>query len=256
MSKVEYGLQMYSVRDIASTSLKTALEEVAKLGYKYIEFAGFFDNDASDVKKWLDDNNLICSGTHTLVRDIKPETIDKTIEYHKTIGCDTLIVPSCDWRTNEILEETLNTFKFAKEKLAEHGIKFAYHNHSSEFFANANGIKFMNELLSKTDINMEIDTFWVYNAGIDVIEFLNEHKDRIHVIHLKDGLTVSPEKRVFDEVQVNVKGKSLGDGDAPIAKIRAWAIENNVRMVVESENLDPSGPEEVARCIKYLRTLD
>ena len=46
MAKVEYGLQMYSLRDITGTDLKGALKLVAQMGYKYIEFAGFFGHPA------------------------------------------------------------------------------------------------------------------------------------------------------------------------------------------------------------------
>jgi len=33
-------------------------------------------------------------------------------------------------------------------------------------------------------------------------------------------------------------------------------LKNDVLMVIESEGLEPTGPEEVKRCIDYLRTLD
>ena len=55
---------------------------------------------------------------------------------------------------------------------------------------------------------------------------------------------------------VSVKGVSLGSGDAPVARVREWAIQNNILMVVESEGLDPTGIEEVERCIAYLRSLE
>ena len=38
---MEYGLQMYSVRDITQENLADAVAKVAKIGYKLIEFAGF-----------------------------------------------------------------------------------------------------------------------------------------------------------------------------------------------------------------------
>jgi UDP-N-acetylenolpyruvoylglucosamine reductase len=50
---IEYGLQMYSVRDITKENLKDALRQVAEMGYKYVEFAGFFGNTAEDVKALL-----------------------------------------------------------------------------------------------------------------------------------------------------------------------------------------------------------
>ena len=256
MSKTEYGLQMYSVRDITGVSLKDALREVADMGYKYIEFAGFYDNKAEDVKKWLDEFGLICSGTHTGGEQLSPENIDKVIEYHKIISCDNLIVPGCDWSTKEKCDYVIDALNLASKKLAENGIRLGYHNHSKEFHPTKDGIIFEDEVLKRTDVEIEIDTFWAFNAGVDVIEYLENHKDRISVIHLKDGIPSAEENKNFDHVHDDVQGLSLGQGKAPVEKIREWAIKNNVLMVVESEGLDPTGLLEVKRCIDYLRTLD
>lgn len=62
---MEYGLQMYSLRDITGEDLKGALEKVAKIGYKGMEFAGFFGHSAEEVKSWLDENGLTVTSTHT-----------------------------------------------------------------------------------------------------------------------------------------------------------------------------------------------
>lgn len=252
----EYGIQMYSVRDASSESLHDALKKVAKLGYKYIEFAGFFDNKAEDVKAWLDELGLVCSGTHTGLDALTPEKIGETIKYHKTIGCDCLIVPGCDWSTAEKSNEVLSALKSAQKTLSEHGITLGYHNHSNEFFPTPEGTVFEDEIIEKTDIMLEIDTFWLFNAGLDVVDYLEAHKDRIGVVHLKDGIPSAKENKAYGIVHDNVQGLSLGMGKAPVNAVRDWAIKNNIRMVVESEGLDPTGPEEVERCINYLRTLD
>ena len=62
---MNYGLQLYSVRDITGTDLAGSLEQVAALGYRFVEFAGFFGHSAEDVKNMLDKNGLAVSGTHT-----------------------------------------------------------------------------------------------------------------------------------------------------------------------------------------------
>lgn len=254
--KREYGIQMYSVRDITEKSLHGALEGVAKLGYKYIEFAGFFDNTAEDVKTWLDELGLVCSGTHTGLDQLTPEKIDETIAYHKAIGCENIIVPGCDWHTAEIAEKTIAELNFAQKKLAENGIRLGYHNHSAEFFPTADGTVFEDEIIEKTAAELEIDTFWLFNAGVDVLSFLEQHKSRIRVIHIKDGVPTDVANRSYDHVHDNVTGYSLGLGEAPVKAVCDWAEKNNVLCVVESEGLDPTGIEEVARCIEYLRTID
>lgn len=256
MAKAEYGLQMYSVRDLTKESMRQALEQVAKAGYKYIEFAGFFDHSAEEIKKMLDEFGLTCSGTHTGIDAIKAENIEKTIEYHKAIGCENLIVPGCDWGSDEKADENIATLNEAQKILAQNGIRLGYHNHSGEFFTTDYGIIIEDEIIARTSVELEIDTFWLFNAGIEPINYLEEHKDRIRVIHLKDGIPSPAENKNFRDVHADVKGLSLGLGEAPVKAVREWAIKNNVLMVVESEGLEPTGIEEVTRCIDYLRTLD
>lgn len=250
---MEYGIQMYSIRDVAEQDLRKALETVAQLGYRYVEFAGFFDHPAKEVKAWLDYYGLKCSGTHT---SIDFETLDEEIAYHQAIGCDNLIVPVAGWATEEEMEDHISMLNRAQEKLSAAGIRLGFHNHSSEFLPTPFGKIAEYELLARTKVELEVDTFWVFNAGLDPVEFMEQHKDRIRVIHLKDGIPTVPNCRNYEHAYDGVEGKALGEGEAPIARINDWAMRNNVRVVVESEGLSPSGPEEIGRCIRFLRTLD
>lgn len=249
MARVEYGIQMYSLRDITKDDLKGALKIVADQGYKYVEFAGFFGNRAEDVKAWLDEYGLICSGTHTGIPGIEPEALEETIRYHQVIGCKNLIVPGADWSTEEKMNYNIEIMNRAQPILAEAGIKLGYHNHSHEFIPTSYGKILQNEIETRCpNVEFEIDTFWVFNAGLDPIEILEKWKDRIQVIHLKDGIAAKDGEKAI--------GKSVGSGDAPIKAVREKALELGFRMVIESEGLDPTGPEEVGRCISFLRTLD
>ncbi len=255
MSKTEYGLQMYSLRDITEDNMYTALSETAKMGYKYIEFAGFFSYKAEQIKDWLDELGLICTGTHTRLDAIKPETIDRTIAYHKTIGCKNLIVPGADWSSSEKMNENIEQLNWAYEKLNNEGITLAYHNHSREFLIQSYGKIIEDELIRRTKIDLEIDIFWAYNAGIDVIEFLNTYKNRIHILHVKDGIATKAENRNIEHVFDGVEEFSLGLGKAPVREVCEWGKKNNSIMIVESEGLNPTGLEEVKRCIEFLNTI-
>lgn len=254
ITKNKYGIQMYSVRDLTEKSLREALKCVAELGYKYVEFAGFFGNTAEEVKKMLDDFGLECSGTHTHLDLLAPDKIAETIQFHKTIGCDNVIVPACDWSSPEKCDNVINALNEAQKELEKHGIRLGYHNHSLEFLPTADGIVFEDELIEKTGVELEIDTFWLFNAGKNVIEFLEEHKDRIKAIHLKDGNSSKIKK--YDSVYDGVRGYSLGLGEAPVKAALDWAIANDVIPVVESEGLEPTGIEEVKRCIEFLKSVE
>ena len=252
----EYGIQMYSLRDVTSKDLKEGLRQVAHMGYKLVEFAGFFGNSAEQVKRWLEEYGLTPIGSHIGLSSLSESEIEKTVAYHKAIGCKNLIVPAADWSTEAMLDANISDLKRASVKLAEEGLALGYHNHSDEYFIAPYGKVVMNEILGRTDLFLEVDTFWLYNAGIDPVSYLDENKSRISLIHLKDGITSKGDGIGFGNSQSGAIDKSIGMGEAPVREIREWAIANAVPIVIESEGLDPTGPEEVWRCIDYLRTLE
>jgi len=252
----EYGIQMYSLRDVAERDLGDALRQVAEMGYRYAEFAGFFGHEAGQVRAWLEEYGLRCCGTHTSLDALCPDRIAETAAYHRAIGCDMLIVPWADWSTEEKARENLARLREGQKALAEYGITLGYHNHSAEFLKTPYGLVPEEALLSETEVSLEVDTFWAFNAGVDPVAFLGAHRDRIRVLHLKDGIPCPPEKRLFGMAEGAAKGVALGEGRAPVAQVRDWALQNGVQVVVESEGLDPTGPEEVGRCMKYLRGLE
>ena len=256
MSKTEYGLQMYSLRDITKDNLKDALKQVSEMGYKYVEFAGLFGNEPEDVKTWLDEFGLVCSGTHSAAAALADDAIDSTIACHKALGCTNLIVPGMDWSTQEKLDDNIALLNKAQKKLAENCITLGYHNHSQEFMTMPYGAVVEDEVIARTSVELEIDTWWAYNAGVDPVAYCEKYKERIRVIHLKDGIAAKPECRDYAHCHNGVEGKSVGSGEAPILAVRDWCLRNGVLMVIESEGLNPTGPEEVKRCIDFLRTLD
>lgn len=239
---MKYGIQLYSVRDVAEKDLYAALKCVADIGYKYVEFAGFFGNSAEDVRGWLDELGLEVSSTHTGPDELRPERIEETIRYHKTIGNKNIVIPGIKYDTRESLEEAIELINYANDALAKEGITLGYHNHYKEFYTMDYGAVVHKEFEERTNVQFEIDTFWAFYAGEDPIALLERLKDRISIIHLKDGLETR-------------KGKALGEGYAPVERVLDKAIELGFKIVVESEGLDPSGPEEVARCFRYLESL-
>ena len=239
----EYGLQLFSVRDITDKDLEGALRAVAEMGYKYVEYAGFFGHSAEQVKEWQDKYGLKCSGTHSGWGELLPENIEATIAYHKTIGNPNYIIPGADLSTLDKIIDFCAVMNKAQLRLAEEGISLGYHNHSHEFAVMPWGSTIHSELEKRGTFDFEIDTFWAFNAGIDPVETLKRLSGRVKVIHLKDGFKGGV-------------GKSLGQGEAPVLKVREYAIKNDIRMVVESEGLDPTGLEEVKRCIDFLKAQE
>lgn len=239
---MEYGIQMYSLRDITSHDLEGALASVAEIGYKYVEFAGFFGHPASEVKAMLDRYGLICSGTHTGIGELLGD-FDATVAYHKAIGNKNYIIPGEDLSTEEKLDRFIENVNIMRPRLAAEGINLAYHNHSHEFIESSYGKLIHHELETRTELDFEIDTYWAFNAGLDPVALLERLKDRVHVIHIKDGTE-------------NGQGRPLGHGCAPIAAVHECASRLGMLMVVESETLTPDGKTEAKLCHDTLMRLD
>ena len=58
------GMQLYTVRDAMAKDFDGTLAKVAALGYKEVEFAGYFNKSPQEVKAALAKNGLTSPSTH------------------------------------------------------------------------------------------------------------------------------------------------------------------------------------------------
>lgn len=235
----DYGIQLYSLRDISDKDFEGMLKKVSDMGYKIVESAGFFGHSADTVKAWLDKYGLVMSSTHTGC-PLLEDDFWATVRYHKDIGCTDLIIPGAPISTKAEVDALVDKINKWLPILKEEGITLHFHNHHREFLPNSDGVIAIDELEKRTEILFEIDTYWAYVAGKDPVEVLDKYGDRVRYIHLKDGSR--------DGV-----GVSLGLGSAPVKEVLDRAIATGRTVIVESEGLDPTGEEEVGRCMDYLK---
>jgi sugar phosphate isomerase/epimerase len=239
---MEYGVQMYSVRDITNTDLKGALAAVARQGYAFVEFVGFFGGSAGEINQWLKENNLRVSGTHTGLKELL-ENLEETIAYHQAIGNPRIIIPYAELDCQAKIDAFVEHVNLLAPRLESAGIRLGYHNHSHEFKVNPDGSQAFEQLLYRTTLDLEIDTFWAYAAEVDSVALLDRIKARVPVIHIKDGYAGG-------------EGMPLGRGTAPVKAVYEKAKALGIPMVVESETLTPSGLDETEICIGYLKSLE
>ena len=251
---MKYGLQLFSVRDAAEADYKNMLEKVAEIGYSYVETAGFFNHTAGEIRAMAEDCGLSVCGTHTS-GDAVFNRLEETVAIHKELGCSDIIIPWADFSTREAVDRFIDNVNRMAPLLKREGIRLHYHNHSTELVPNADGIVAMDEIIARTDIMLQVDTFWIYNSRIDPVGFIEKHKDRISTIHIKDGI-MSSDEDFAAHANRGTTDKALGEGNVPVAAIRKKALELGLTMVIESEGLDPTGLEEVKRCMDYLHKLD
>src|SRR2546429_9915554 len=93
-NKIPFALQLYSVRNECAKDLDGTVAAVAKMGYKAVEFAGYYGRDAKSLRKLLDDLGLQCCGTHIGLDTLLGDNLPKNVEVNETLGNRFLIVPS------------------------------------------------------------------------------------------------------------------------------------------------------------------
>ena len=233
---MEYGLQLYSIRDIMPHDINSAFQAVKAAGYSFVEFAGFFRVASDKVARMLAETGLKASGTHTGLDSILKD-YEGTVSYHKAIGCDEIIIPGHDLSDEKKRDDFVRSVNGLLPKLWKDGIMLSYHNHSHEF---TEGI--YEEIVSRTQIGLELDTYWAYVAGQDPLALMDRLRGRLRFIHLKDGTR-------------DGKGYPLGLGEAPVKEVWKKALEMGIPMVVESETLSPDGITEARTCMDYLAKL-
>lgn len=178
--------QLWSVKDYTSSDFFGTLEEISKIGYTGVEFAGYSDITAKDMNKKLKELNLIALSAHVGIDKLK-DNLDAEIEYLNTLGAKYIVCPYAEINTIESALEHAELFNKIGEKSAKAGLTFAYHNHAHEFKLD-NGQYPLDVLFNNTDlkyVKQQPDIFWVAYAGLDVNEYMKKNISRCPVIHLK-----------------------------------------------------------------------
>lgn len=183
------ALQLYSVRNHSKKDFDKTLEDVAKLGYKAVEFAGYFKygGKGRDLKKRLDSLGLKAAGTHIGTGSFTGN-IQRTIDFHSAIGCKYLIVPG-DGRfaksddSNKQYAEIMND---AARKLKPHGLRCGYHNHTKEFkkVGNKTYWDLFAERTTK-DVVLQQDIGWSTHARQVPADLVRRYPGRHQIVHCK-----------------------------------------------------------------------
>ena len=185
--KIPVGLQLYSLRAQCKTDLPGMLAAVSKIGYKGVEFAGYHDRTAKDLRKMLDDNGLVACGTHTPYESVLGDKLKATIEFNQTIGNKFLIVP---WMNEtQSKQEWLDRAKLFNDlagKLKPDGMSIGYHAHAHDF-KQIDGVTAWDLFFGSTkpEVIMQLDTSNCCEGGADPVAVLKKYPGRARSIHIK-----------------------------------------------------------------------
>jgi sugar phosphate isomerase/epimerase len=185
------GIQLYTVRSQMRADMAGTLAAIAKIGYKEVEFAGFFGRPATEVKAMLTANNLSAPSAHVGYDELVANW-DRVFDDASTLGFQFLTVPSPPNRTASTVaawQRVADNFSAAGERAKARGITLAYHNHGSELRA-MEGTSALEILLTRADpkyVAMQMDVFWTVSGGGDPMALFRRFPDRFVMLHIKDS---------------------------------------------------------------------
>lgn len=236
------GAQLYTLRDFCQTAegFDESLAKLSKIGYKLIQVSGIGPISAADIKASADRYGMTICCTHKGPDDFKPENLEKTIAFHKEIGCNIAGIGSMppEYReSDDGFKRFIKDYSKAAEILGSEGIRFGYHNHAIEF-KKYEGKHIFYRLAEETDpdnFSFIFDTYWAAFAGMEVAEVMEKLRGRIDVVHYKDIQVVSFLETCMCEV---------GEGNLQWEKIIAKSSETGIKYAVVEQDICKRDPFE------------
>ena len=182
---MDFSIQLWSLRSEYLHDFKSGLKFVGECGYNGVEFAGFGDLSAEEMKTELDKNNLYSIGSHTS-KDLFENALRENLEYNKKIGSKYMIIPHASYETREDVDKVVAILNESAKVAKEYGITVGYHNHANEF-EKIDGKYILDILAEETsdDVILEVDVFWVAKGGECPYEYLKKLGKKAELIHLK-----------------------------------------------------------------------
>jgi sugar phosphate isomerase/epimerase len=184
--KIPLGVQLYSVREECEKDFPGTIKAVSQIGYKGVEFAGYYNTSAADIRKMLDDDGLVACGTHTAYETVHGDALKKTIEFNHTIGNRFLIVPYMTADSADDWKKRADEFNAIAETLKPENMRIGYHSHEHDFhqFDGQSSWEIFGRNTSP-DVILQLDTSNAADGGADPLAELKKFPGRTRSIHIK-----------------------------------------------------------------------
>lgn len=197
------GVQLYVLRAMLAKDFEGTLAQVAKLGIKNVEFAGFYKRTAKQVRSALADNGLTAVGAHCLLASMPGEEVQRTIDFCHEVGMPYMIAavpsikPNASGKSsgNPFENIGLEDFRWSADRfntigrlVRDAGMRFAYHNHNIEArkFGDVTGFDEIIRLTDPSVVALEFDTGNFIAGGGDPYPYLTKYPHRFELAHVKE----------------------------------------------------------------------
>jgi len=181
------GVQLYTVREQAEQDLNAVLAHISMIGYKEVEtYWSVYTHPAKKLRSMIVDNGLSVPSGH-----FDYDGLESKLDYAKELGVQYMICPMLPkdmWTSADGFKKAADQFNKWGAQIKGMGMQFGFHNHNYEFqkFGNTTGYDIITQNTDAKLVCLEMDCYWMTQAGQDPIAMLKKFGSRIQLIHLKD----------------------------------------------------------------------
>lgn len=204
------GLQTYTLNflfNAKDANTADVLKQIAAIGVKELETATgtpdglYYEHKPKEFASMVKDHGLKWIGNHyqglprQAANSNSPnrrinlrDDLQQIVDDSAAGGCSWVICSSSAESNMDEIKRTTEIFSRAGELAAAQNMKFAYHNHQSEF-TKIDGVSAYDYVLGQTNkdqVFMEVDLAWATEAGMDPVEMFKQYPGRFPLWHVKD----------------------------------------------------------------------
>ena len=249
------GLQLYTLRDMAESDLPKTLQHIRAAGYDEVElYWSVYKHPAAELKRMISDHGLRAPSGH-----FDYEGIETKLDYAKELGVENVIcpmLPKSQWTSAEGFRTAAKKFNQWGAEVQKRGMKFGFHNHNYEFkkFGDKTGLEI---LMAETDpklVQLEMDCYWVTQAGGDPVALMDRYRDRVRMLHIKDRKAGFPTSQDLGEAAEHFAEVGTGTihWEPIIAKAKSIGVKH---FFVEQDTIVGDPIQSVKTSYSHARAL-
>jgi sugar phosphate isomerase/epimerase len=253
----EIGLQLYSLRNQFAKDVPGTMAKIKSYGIKEIEIGDTYGLSFPEFIKLIAQNQLqvISYGTDfERLMNFPQSVADDARAYGAKFVVCYWIPHKGDTLTLEDINRAAAVFNKAGKVLAQNGLLLCYHPHGYEFQPHEKGTLFdyMVDTFDARYVYLQMDVFWIKQAGQDPVALLKRYANRWIMLHLKDRKPGTPDsKNGRVDIESNV---TLGKGDVGIDAIMKEAKAIGIKhYFIEDES--SRAEEQIPQSLSYLKSL-
>jgi len=184
-----------TIREEIQKDWKSALKQIAEIGYKYIESPPVFGEDLQEYKKFLTEIGLkTFAGGLGFSEFLEDDSFAAFVQKSHDLGFKYSV---CYWPwlkeapdvTLDDLKETADHLNNIGARCKAEGLIFAWHNHDREFWPVGGDTIPFDFLLANTDpdlVKVEIDLYWIKKGNDEPLHYFEKYPGRFPLVHVKD----------------------------------------------------------------------